>query len=198
MRIKSNHGVFFLNAPFDFSLNLKTKCRERQLAGLDVQSTVKCHSRHNGVLRPQWVCSSGDVSAHLSCQTSKRPRRATGEVGHLSSLCTASSTDCHSPISVSTVKMNSTGHFETKSLVWRFYFDLFCLLDKTCIGNKKKNDRPCRGGEADPMNGMQTTRRIVEFSMVSGLKKGVAWLKEGVTGQRRTEDLEVRNCFLEG
>ena len=41
--------------------------------------------------------------------------------------------NCHSRNLVATLKIKITGHFETTSMIWCFYCDLFTLLDRICF-----------------------------------------------------------------
>lgn len=43
----------------------------------------------------------------------------------------------------------------------------------------------CKAGETDPISGAVMTCRIVDSSVVLGLKGGVTGLKNGVTGWKR-------------
>ena len=47
--------------------------------------------------------------------------------------------------------------------------------------NRGKNDRPCQGDEVALMSEAETMCRAIDYSVVSGLKKGVTVLKKGVS-----------------
>ena len=76
------------------------------------------------------------MSADLSCQTSNRPRRATGETQRLMVIPTFSPTNRLSKkFSRKKNHVKSAGHFQTACFSSAIKFCLLCLLDKSFSRN---------------------------------------------------------------
>ena len=94
-------------------------------------NTVKWQSR------PSTCCCRFDVflgwgyCAHTSHADHQRLWCVRDELGYLLVLCASDLVYYHSQNSVAEFNIKSMGHLQTKSLISRFYLDLFYLLDKT-------------------------------------------------------------------